>query len=151
MSLPIWEGEHLTELALVALADGQNDLVPEDARTHVDACEACAHKLADFAIESALVGQAIVPAPRRMPVKAIAIAIVLALVGVIPSLLEPAWASAVTNAPHSFAMFLTAFAASIRTLAQGPIATAATYGAALLFLVSGALVARQRRAFEVRS
>jgi hypothetical protein len=86
-----------------------------------------------------------------LPVVAIVFALGLALLGVIPSLLEPAWIARLANAPHTLALFVMAMAASLRTIAHAPVGTAATFAASLLLVVSGILVARQKRDLEVRS
>ena len=149
--LPQWDGSgHLTDVALVALADGQDDLVEKDARTHADTCEACAGRLADLGLESIAVGEAIAlaRAPRRLPVRAIAIAIALAMLGVMPSLLEPGWVADIASAPHKLAVFFGALAQVVRAFAHAPVGTAATFTASLLLVSLGVLVARQKRALR---
>jgi hypothetical protein len=146
--LPQWDGSgHLTDLALVALADGQDALVDADARAHADSCAACAERLADLALESIAVGEAMAIArePRRLPAKAIAIAATLALLGVIPSLLEPRWLSNVVNAPHKMFAFVGAIAQLSRAFGHAPMGTVATFTASLLLISVGVLVARQKR------
>jgi hypothetical protein len=147
--LPTWDGSgHVTELALVALADGQTDLVDADARAHVESCEECAAQLADFALQSIAVGEALERVPRKLPVSAVVFALGLALLGFIPSLLEPAWMGRLANAPHTFALFMTATVTNVRAFAHAPVAT---FGAATLLVLCGILVARQKRDLEVRS
>jgi hypothetical protein len=71
-------GEHLTDVAITALADGQE--LGHEAGVHVEACEACCARLADAALVGAEVHGGIValasadetavasaPAPRRSP------------------------------------------------------------------------------------
>jgi len=53
----VWqEGGHLSEEALVAIADDQ-DVVPADARAHAFACERCARRLGEAALLSLDVGR----------------------------------------------------------------------------------------------
>jgi hypothetical protein len=58
---------HATEVALSALADAQDDVVPADVRAHVDTCDACAKKLGALAREAA---RADVLLPHASPVRA---------------------------------------------------------------------------------
>lgn len=148
--LPQWDGSgHLTDLALVALADGQDALVDAGARKHADACEACTERLADLALQSIAAGEAMaIAGPRRVPVFALAIAATLALVGVIPSLLEPRWMSNLANAPHKMFAFVGAIAQIARAFGHAPMGTAATFMASLLLISVGVLVARQKRALR---
>ena len=147
--LPQWDGSgHLTDLALVALADGQDALVDADARAHVDGCEACAGRLADLALESIAAGEVMMAAraPRKLPIPAVAVAIVLAVLGVIPSLLEPGWVSDIASAPHKLMAFFDAAAQIVRAFGRAPEGTYATFTASLLLVLLGVMVARQRRA-----
>ena len=149
--LPQWDGSgHLTDLALVALADGQDAILDADVRSHAGTCEACASRLADFALESIAVGAAVEMArpPRRIPVLAVAIAAMLAIVGVMPSLLEPRWISSVASAPHKLFAFVGAIAQIVRAFGHAPVGTAATFTASLLLISVGVLVARQKRALR---
>lgn len=149
--LPQWDGSgHLTDVALVALADGQDALVEKEARTHAETCEACAGRLADLALESIAVGEALLAArePRRLPARAIGFAIALALLGVIPSLLEPGWVTEIANAPHKLMLFCAALVQVVRAFAHAPVGTAATFAASLLLVSLGVLVARQKRALR---
>ncbi len=121
----VWEGEadadagadagamHLSELALTAIADGEEAILPAAARAHVDACEACGRKLGEAAMLSSAIGAALRGAatapftatvtatatvavkavdsnrPRaRLPIGAISAGLALALFGAIPMLLD---------------------------------------------------------------
>jgi len=143
--LDAWEGEHLTEVALVAIADGQDAIVSGDARKHAESCDECAQKLADLALQSIAIGDALTSArARKLPARAVAVALALAVLGVLPSLLEPGWIADVANAPHTIPLFLAAISVSARTAAQAPAGVAATFAAAVLLVVSGVFVAKQR-------
>ena len=94
-----WEGDHLSEVALTALADGQDAMLAADALTHAGSCEACAMKLGELAELSIGLGEALHELPREAliapervstrpvapaPRWAISVALVLAVVGVLP-------------------------------------------------------------------
>lgn len=153
MTLPAWDGDgHLSDAALVALADGQDALLDADARAHAETCEACAGKLADLALESVAVGAALAGAAAaeraevRFPTIAVAVAVALGALGALPSLLEGRWSAAVLDAPHWIATFGAAVLSAFHTFFSSPLGTATTFASAVLLVVSGALVARQQRA-----
>jgi hypothetical protein len=98
-----WEGDHLSEVALTVLADGQDSMLSVDALAHAGSCEACAMKLGELAELSMGLGEAmgdlpkgallaaepvssraVAPAPRW----AISFALVLAVVGVLPRIAD---------------------------------------------------------------
>src|SRR2546430_2604580 len=145
--LPQWDGSgHLSDLALVALADGQDSLVDADARKHADSCEDCAGRLADLALQSTAVGEIMIAVrPRRMPAGAIGFAIALAVLGIVPSVLEGGWVGSLASAPHRLAAFVDALAQIVRAFGRAPEGTVATFGASLLLIFLGVLVARQKR------
>jgi hypothetical protein len=58
----VWEGAHLSELGLTAIADGQDLLLERDAVDHADRCEWCAGRMGRAALLSAAVGAAVVAA-----------------------------------------------------------------------------------------
>jgi hypothetical protein len=151
--LPIWDGKgHLSDAALVALADGQHAIVEEEAQAHAESCEACAAKLSELALESVAVGVALVHAAAaeraeaRFPSVAVAVAVLLGLIGTVPTLLEGRWSAAVLDAPHWLATFGAAMVSAFHTFFGSPIGTAAMFASAALLVFSGALVARQQRA-----
>lgn len=148
---------HLCDDALVALADGQHAIVDEDARAHAETCDVCAAKLAELALESVAVGEALAHvagterAAARFPTVAVSVAVVLGLVGALPTLLEGRWSATVLGAPHWLATFGAALVSAFRTFHSSPFGTAAAFAAAVLLVVSGALVARQQRAIGASS
>lgn len=102
-SLPrelVWEGAHVSDLALTAIADGQQEIVQPDAAAHAVACNFCAGRMARAALLSAAVGGAVValtpsrpvsreralarPAPA--PGKALVLGVAVAALAAIPSL-----------------------------------------------------------------
>jgi hypothetical protein len=56
----LWkEGGHLTEEALAAIADGEDDLLPSDVTAHAMSCEECGRELGEAAMLSASVSHAL--------------------------------------------------------------------------------------------
>jgi hypothetical protein len=96
----VWQGDgHLSEVALVALADGQ-DILPSEAQAHVDGCEACTLRLGEAALLSAGIGMALAgsmkaaeaPAPRALAVVPIVAGLAVAALGAVPLVLDAsAW------------------------------------------------------------
>lgn len=102
----IWqEGGHLTEEAIVALADDQ-DIVPADAAAHAFACEECARRTGEAALLSVALGgtlasalaedPATVPHSQRttapLPLWALVFGLGFVGVGAVPFLMGiPAW------------------------------------------------------------
>lgn len=97
----VWEGEHLSEVVLTALADGQDALVPERARVHAARCVACTHAIGAAALLSSHVGEALAaarlateksaapdtaPLRKPLPLAALGVAVTLACIGAIPML-----------------------------------------------------------------
>jgi hypothetical protein len=58
----LWEGAHVSELALTAIADGQEAILGDGAVEHVEACERCTSRLGRIALVSSTVGEALVHA-----------------------------------------------------------------------------------------
>lgn len=96
---------HLTDVALTALADGQDAIVPEHASKHLDECQQCVWRLGELALLAVDVGMVLREVPTQQqpraqavfPVYALAAALAVALVGAIP-LLAHAWAELVSTA-----------------------------------------------------
>lgn len=94
----VWDGAHVSELALTAIADGQEAIVTRDAVAHVDACEWCGGRLGRAALLSSAVGVAVAAAkPARSgstsvvragsrPWGALAMGVAVALLAALPSL-----------------------------------------------------------------
>lgn len=100
----LWaEGGHATDIVLTALADGQNDIVPARVRAHVEGCATCGAHLGHAALLSLHTGEQLgavkKSAPERLPVPRVAIALglLLALVGLLPSILSGDAASFATR------------------------------------------------------
>ncbi|WP_437504077.1 hypothetical protein [Sorangium sp. So ce1099] len=99
----VWQADgHLTEIALTALGDGEEALLPEGASAHVARCATCSSELGRTALLSLRAGELLrarpapsgarEPAARRdpLPIPAIAVALALSTLGAAPSLLAGA-------------------------------------------------------------
>jgi hypothetical protein len=156
-SLPrnlVWEGEHVSDLGLTALADGQDAVVGEGVAEHVQSCEWCARRLGRVAVVSSAVGEAVrgaepaAAAPRPTagfrPSWALAVGVAVALVAAIPT--SPgAWRSAVLTAhgaPHALKVLLRSGVVLARSdvLVRG--LSLATLAASALLVLMGWTVAR---------
>jgi hypothetical protein len=58
----VWEGAHVSELGLTAMADGQESILGESAVEHVEGCERCTGRLGRIALTSSAVGEALADA-----------------------------------------------------------------------------------------
>jgi hypothetical protein len=153
----VWEGEHVSDLGLTALADGQDALLPEDASEHVDSCELCAGRLGRIALVSSAVGEAVRgaelasagqaerrpssrPTATARPSWALAFGVVVAFVATIPTAHGPL--PSASGAAHIIKVLLRGGVALARsdTLARG--LPAATLAAAALLGLMGWTVAR---------
>jgi hypothetical protein len=91
----VWQADgHLADVAVIALADAQ-DVLPEDAHSHMAACEDCARRvgeaaLVSFGMREAMAVRRLRPAaaPRPLPIPAVALALALAAAGVAPLLMD---------------------------------------------------------------
>ena len=69
----VWEGAHVSELALTAIADGQESIVEARAVEHADTCDWCAGRLGRAALLSEAVGhgvRTVRPVSSRAPARA---------------------------------------------------------------------------------
>jgi hypothetical protein len=146
----LWsEDGHLTEIAIAALGDGQDAIMPEKARDHALSCESCAAQMGRAAMLSSELGEVMrapipTPAVERVPVPWLAIvgAIFVAAAGTFSTLFE---SSSLVDAPSAFAhqapLALHAGSALLRGIANG-IGPLASFGCAALLVAAGAMVAR---------
>ncbi|MEO8801301.1 MAG: hypothetical protein ABI551_25640 [Polyangiaceae bacterium] len=139
----LWDGEHLSEIALTALGDGQDAIVAERARDHGVTCEACAARLGRAAIVSMQVGEALrAPVPValavRVPVPWLAIiaALLLAVLGSLDSIFGVPRALV-----HQGPVAMRAASALFRNLSNG-VGPLASFACAALLVMLGAIVAR---------
>jgi len=90
----VWDqGGHLAEAALTALADGELDLLPEQAVAHAVGCRLCDERLGRAALLAVDIAETlanrrlgIVSVRRPLPAAAFAGALAIALVGLVPAL-----------------------------------------------------------------
>ncbi len=150
----LWaDGGHASDIVLTAMADGQVDIVPRAVVAHVDGCHACTTHLGNAALLSLHAGRELAAVARAadatvrapFPRLAIALGLVFALLGLVPTLLDaPSQiSSAKTFASHDVPMLLSGLGTLARKLlAPGTsVGLVLTYGAAaLLVLMAFALV-----------
>ncbi|WP_437732609.1 hypothetical protein [Sorangium sp. So ce1335] len=99
----VWQADgHLTEIALTALGDGEDAILPDGAAAHVARCPSCSTALGRTALLSLRAGEVMraqpasscagEPAPARvpLPISAIAFALALSALGAAPSLVSGA-------------------------------------------------------------
>ena len=106
----LWESGHASELALAAMADGEEALLTSSLQDHVHSCAECTHRFGETALLSAGTSRAIqelgpllrvTPIPvehrsmapvsggrRKLPVPMLVGALVLAAVGAMPTLVQ---------------------------------------------------------------
>jgi hypothetical protein len=162
-SLPrslVWEGEHVSDLGLTCLADGQEGVLGEDAVEHVESCEWCAGRLGRMALVSSAVGEAVravepaaaeqtdarrSPRPSAAaPSWALALGVGVALVATIPST-HGVLRSAVFTAgvaTHTLQVLVRSGLALTRTDAFARGLPVATVAASALLVLMGWTVAR---------
>jgi hypothetical protein len=96
----VWQPDgHLSDVAITALSDGEDSLLPAHAVAHASSCDPCSARLAEHALLSVSLSESLaVRAPtssrveRPLPVAALMAAFVLALVGATPTLVAaPPW------------------------------------------------------------
>jgi hypothetical protein len=149
----VWDGAHVSELALTAIADGQEAIVQGDAVAHAEACDFCAGRMARAALLSAAVagvvaasrpvrdparqGAARQSRPAPAPWKALALGVAVAALAAIPSL--PHFASTL---PSLLAYGKTFSSHGIPVLVRGGAALAASESRAIAIatIVSAALL-----------
>jgi hypothetical protein len=151
----VWsKGGHLSDVAIAALGDGQDAIVPEKARDHAATCEACATQMGHAAMLSSDLGVAMrapIPAPQQSPESerapvpwlAMLAALVVAAVGSLSSLFENP--SALVESPNALvrqsSLALHACAALVRGVVNG-LGPIVSFGCAALLFATGAFVAR---------
>lgn len=146
---------HLNDAALTALTDGQDEILTPNALDHAGACDACAERMGELAVLAIQVHDALASEPRLavqpepvripLPLGAMFVALVLAVIGAAPTLLSaPSWLGSlpielVRNVP----IMLRATASMIRAVsAEASFVTAAWMTATTVLVAFGLLVAR---------
>jgi len=147
-----WSGEHASEIAIVALADAQDGLVPDDVCRHVETCEVCSMELADATLLSMATADALhaMPEPERvsdggrfrtpLPWRMLGVAFALATGGLVPALLD---ARGLSGSAVSIVRSAPIVMKSLRQAAQSSgFPLWATLGSALLLLVVSVALTR---------
>jgi hypothetical protein len=146
---------HLTEVALTALTDGEDELLSPGALEHAASCDACAERMGDLALLAVEVNEALAvrpevapalaPARAPLPLAAMLVALTIAVIGAIPTLLAaPAWladlpAGLLRTAPITLRATSTLFRA---VSAEASLVTVAWMTATTVLIALGLLVAR---------
>lgn len=55
----VWDGAHVSDLGLTAIADGQESIVPSDAVAHAHSCDWCSGRLGRTALLASAVGEGV--------------------------------------------------------------------------------------------
>jgi hypothetical protein len=151
----LWaDGGHASDVVLTALADGQLDIVPANVRSHVEGCRACTTHLGNAALlslhaqrELQIVKEADAASARRpLPRLAIVLGLVVAMIGLLPSLPEaPADAeTARTFATHTAPILVRALGTLGQKLMDPsqPFGLVLTYGTASVLVLMTLLAVR---------
>jgi len=143
---------HLQDAAIVALADGQDGILPDGCAQHATDCEACAHRVGEAALLAAQVGDALsavkpVAARARLPRALVAVALVLAVLGALPSLPDVSGRALLffTALPRIAPMVIESSLTLGRVVREGPLGAAVSASVFLLLSLVGFLVARASR------
>jgi hypothetical protein len=157
----VWDGAHVSELALTSIADGQESIVEAGAVEHAETCEWCAGRLGRIALLSEAVGHAVVgmrSTSSRAPSRAMAGAWRALAAGLTVALL--AGLPALSHLGRFAAYAMAFFKRGVPVLARGGFALAnsesvshalpaVTLGASALLVGMGLMIARSRsRSFE---
>ena len=174
----IWgDGGHVSDVVLSALGDGQDSVVPGEARAHVEACAACTLALGRVALLSvythdrvvaakeagmldarqAKVVRPLVPAISsfRVPYRAVLLAFGLALAGSIPGIIEAPeeFATGTAFVQRNLHVFMHHFITSARVsqdaASQGGLIL--TFGSALCLTMLAVVLARKKPARQPES
>jgi len=153
---------HLTEPALVMLADGEP--LPPATEAHLGGCEECTARLVQLSVASVLAGEQLramapryvqAPAPERplasLPWRAVASALGVSFVSLAPALARmPAFAvRAVPALAHAGPVLTKSLVVALSTHGQG--AFVATFASSVLLIVVGATVSRWSHSSGVTS
>ena len=144
----VWtESGHLTDVAITAIADGEEAILPREAFGHLGGCFACAASVERAAVFSARVSRGVraasdVAARRDFPWLGVGVALALAAITTLPRLRgAQLWllelSSILRHAPPLFARTLSTFLGA--TYAWLPVASMV---AAAMLVMAGLSVAR---------
>ena len=153
----VWAGEHVSDVGLTALADGQDAVLGEGAIEHVESCELCTERLGRVALLSSAVGEALsrvepaaggrtearssarLPAAAR-PSWALALGVLVAFVAAVPT--AHGVLRSANGAAHTLPVLLRSGVALAKSDALARGLPAATLAASALLVLMGWTVAR---------
>jgi len=150
----LWaDGGHASDVVLTALADGQVEILPASVLTHVEGCGTCTTHLGNAALLSLHTGRELAIVARQpdvsahapLPRLAIALGLAVAVLGLVPSLLDPTSVVAAKSfATHDVPLLANGFGTLARRLLEpgSPIGLVLTYGAAVLLVVMALALVR---------
>lgn len=151
----LWaDGGHASDIVLTALADGQQEIVPDAVLAHIERCTTCTTHLGHAALLSIHAGAELVAgreherltARRPLPRLAIALGLAVAAVGLLPSVLDGTGdvAAVRTFVSHDIPLFLKGIGTLARRVNE-PGSSAGllvTYAAAGMFVLMGFALVR---------
>lgn len=148
-----WDADgHLMDAAIIALADGQDEILPNACTQHALDCESCAHRVGEAAMLAARVGDALrsvtpAPARARLPRALLAVALLLAAVGALPSLPDVSGRAILffTALPRLAPLLIESSLNLSRVVREGPVGAALSGSVFLLLSFVGFFVARASR------
>jgi hypothetical protein len=157
----VWaDGGHASDIALSTLADGQSAILPSLVVQHVQGCAACSQHLGHAALLSLHVAKEIgvlaahdraeATARRPLPRLAIALGLAVALLALLPTLLDP---STLASSFGSAALLARIFR-SVAAAAYSPSSALGlflTYGTSTALVVSALVVVKLLPKKEVSS
>ncbi|MCA9641933.1 MAG: hypothetical protein H6718_02705 [Polyangiaceae bacterium] len=147
------ETGHLSEEAIVACADGQLDLVTPLVLQHLDGCAACGDHVSNaaelsfrfdlaLAPEAEELATALAPASRGVPRAALAAALLLAVVGILPSALGSAWSVNLRPLWQATQVTLRSLPQLMNSVrAENPLGSLAPFLLAVLLMAIGTAIA----------
>ena len=150
----IWQHDgHVTDVVVTAMADGEQEIVPEVACDHIHGCEECSHRLGEAALLSLRLDDhfaAQIASERavrsQFPWAAVLVALAVAGLGMVPTILRlPGWLAAVSSGlVQGFPLYVRSFALMLRTLPQGLSGTLLVmmFGSATVLVLTGFGIAR---------
>ena len=151
----VWaSGGHASDVVLTALADGQQAIVPPAVLAHVERCTTCTTHLGHAALLSLHAGaeleasaeHELVAARRPLPRLAIALGLVVAALGLLPSIVdaEDGVSAARSVVTRDVPLYLKGIATLARRLGEPGSAAGlfVTYATAALLVVMGIAVVR---------
>src|SRR5688572_16929474 len=149
----LWaDGGHASDVVLTALADGQASIVPPAVLSHVDRCTACTTHLGNAALLSLHVARDLAAlaevrraeAKRPIPRLAIALGLVVAFLGLLPSIFDSRGFDVRTFVTHDVPLVMR----GLQTLGQrlappgSSMSLVLTYGLALFLIALGFALVR---------